>query len=155
MGMTHFISDYSDVETLLHLTNDHFMPSLETCMAMTIEKFQSAGGKTIAVSGGSHIGAVAMGYMNGLDAFISVVVTHPNCRKKGLASIAVSRFIEAAYQNGCGRVLLNVNAANANAIRLYHSLGFRDTTNIPRHTIPGHRFIEMAITIPRYANDLR
>jgi ribosomal protein S18 acetylase RimI-like enzyme len=68
--------------------------------------------------------AFALLGVRGADAWIGGMATAPPYRRRGLGRRVMAAALEAAAQRGCETVWLEVVAANAGAIALYHNLGF-------------------------------
>ena len=65
-------------------------------------------------------------YANARDPLIAFTMTHPEHRRRGLASNLLRRSIHALHHHdGCMRVFLHVTAANTDALALYEKLGFQ------------------------------
>ena len=76
-------------------------------------------GQLIAVAG-THVVSD-----NGCVAALGNVMTHPDWRGRGLASIATSAVVARLIDRGVSTIGLSVSRENAAAIRVYEKLGFK------------------------------
>jgi ribosomal protein S18 acetylase RimI-like enzyme len=58
------------------------------------------------------------------SSYITLIITSPNARKKGLGSCLVEYVLKITKQRGFKRCALEVRKENYVAIKLYESLGF-------------------------------
>lgn len=58
-------------------------------------------------------------------AAVGNILTHPGYRGRGLAARCLSAVVSALLSSGISTIVLNVEASNASAVRLYERLGFR------------------------------
>lgn len=63
-------------------------------------------------------------------AAIGNVATHPDWRGLGLSTRCTTRLLRALLRRRVSTLVLNVEAANETAVRLYRSLGFREHTRL-------------------------
>jgi len=61
---------------------------------------------------------------------IENVITHPDFRRRGLASAVIERAIETAQQADCYKVMLLSSISRTGAHALYEKLGFRRDTKV-------------------------
>lgn len=81
-------------------------------------------GGRLACVAGVHLASKEQGV-----AAIGNVFTHPDCRGRGFAARAVSAVANALQIKGIETIVLNVEATNSGAIRLYERLGFERYCN--------------------------
>ncbi|MEM0953845.1 MAG: ribosomal protein S18-alanine N-acetyltransferase [Pseudomonadota bacterium] len=60
------------------------------------------------------------------EATVLNVAVHPNVQRQGVGRALMQALVQRAHSNGVRRILLEVRASNAAAIRLYRSEGFVD-----------------------------
>lgn len=82
-----------------------------------------------AVAGGPPAGVVQQRYRHSVwtgseDAWLEDLYVTEEARGTGLGRALTGYAMERAQDRGCGRIQLDVNAANAPAKTLYESLGF-------------------------------
>jgi len=58
--------------------------------------------------------------------FLIEVITHPHCRRRGLARAGLQWVASRAQAQGFGTLALRVEARNSAALALYRAYGFRD-----------------------------
>ncbi len=63
-------------------------------------------------------------------AAIGNVATHPDWRGLGLSTRCTTRLLRALLRRRVSTIVLNVDAANTTAVRLYRALGFREHTRV-------------------------
>lgn len=61
------------------------------------------------------------------DAHLMTIATHPQYQKQGLASVLLKQFVRIAKEQGCTKMILEVNTQNHGALHLYHHFGFKQT----------------------------
>jgi ribosomal protein S18 acetylase RimI-like enzyme len=61
------------------------------------------------------------------DAWLEDVFVVEQARGEGAGRALVEECVERARSRGCGRIQLDTNETNQTALRLYESLGFRNT----------------------------
>lgn len=76
-------------------------------------------GRCLVAIGGTHVVAPSHGI-----AVLGGIFTHPDARRRGLATAITARLVEDLFARGCSTVVLNVTASNDQAIRVYERLGF-------------------------------
>ena len=77
----------------------------------------------IAEIDGVHVGYGGMWII--LDeAHITNICTHPNFRRRGIASMLLSKLMSIAASKGADRMTLEVRVSNVAAMKLYESMGF-------------------------------
>ncbi len=59
------------------------------------------------------------------EAELLLIVTAPDCRRRGIGGELLAHLLDEAGRAGCNRCLLEVRASNESAIRFYLSHGFR------------------------------
>jgi ribosomal protein S18 acetylase RimI-like enzyme len=72
-----------------------------------------------------QIASVAFGALHERMMCLQWVVTDPEQRQRGLSRATLSALLQRGREMGATAACLQVVAANASAIRLYESLGFR------------------------------
>jgi len=70
-------------------------------------------------------------------AVIGNVASHPDWRGVGLSRRCTTRLLRALLRRRVETIVLNVDAANATAIRLYRLLGFREHVRVYRGRVGG------------------
>jgi ribosomal protein S18 acetylase RimI-like enzyme len=86
------------------------------------------GATWIAEEDGRLIGFAIVEWANqssGINAYIQTIEVAPEARGQGIGSELLSRIEGSARLAGAGLIWLHVEAANAGAIRLYESQGYR------------------------------
>src|SRR5205085_1192179 len=78
----------------------------------------------VAEQDGAIVGFLAASNVAGESELLNMAVKD-NGKRQGIGSALVQHFIAASSAAGCARVLLEVRASNAAAIRLYEKHGFR------------------------------
>ena len=68
----------------------------------------------------------------GIDVSIGV----PELVGVGHGSAIVRQFADTLFDEGCPRVIIDPDPANARAIRAYEKAGFRPSTSAPPSTVP-------------------
>ncbi len=63
-------------------------------------------------------------HINDACYHLARIITHPQCRGKGVARRLCSQLVNTAWQRGGSQVSLNVYRSNDQAMALYQSLGF-------------------------------
>ena len=63
-------------------------------------------------------------WMDALDCLLEDLYVDGSARGNGLGAEMVAAAIDRARERGCGRIVLDVNEANAHALALYERLGF-------------------------------
>lgn len=80
-------------------------------------------------------------------AEIQRITTVPEHQSKGVATALVGEFFELAADNGVERILLEVRASNAIAIRLYVSAGFEQIDRRPAYYSDGEDALVFALDV--------
>jgi len=62
--------------------------------------------------------------------YIAHVLTYPSCRRKGCARALLKALLWQGRERGSRQAMLQVSTANQPALRLYESLGFRETQRV-------------------------
>jgi ribosomal protein S18 acetylase RimI-like enzyme len=73
----------------------------------------------LAAAAGTHLVSPTYGV-----AAVGNVLTHPDCRGRGYATVATSAVVAELLSRGIRDIVLNVNQKNATAIHVYERLGF-------------------------------
>lgn len=76
-------------------------------------------GRLVAVAG-VQVASPSLGV-----AAVGNILTHPDYRGRGLASRCLSSVVATLLADGISTIVLNVEASNTPAVRLYQRLGFR------------------------------
>lgn len=76
-------------------------------------------GRRLIAIGGTHVVVPSHGI-----AVLGGIFTHPDARRRGLATAITAQFVKDLFARGCSTVVLNVTASNDEAIRVYERLGF-------------------------------
>lgn len=92
---------------------------------------------------GVAVGAVAVD-----DADVEMVAVAPDQRRRGIARALTEALCTALFAHGVERVLLEVRAANAPAVQLYVSLGFREVARRTSYYGPGEDALVLARRAP-------
>lgn len=75
------------------------------------------------------------------------VVVHPVARRRGLATLLIVEGIAWGIERGAGRMLLEVDAANAPALACYERLGFATIAERRDYYAPGVHALVMERTL--------
>lgn len=76
-------------------------------------------GRRLVAIGGTHVVVPRHGI-----AVLGGIFTHPDARRRGLATAITARLVDDLFARGCSIVVLNVTASNDQAIRVYERRGF-------------------------------
>lgn len=76
-------------------------------------------GRRLVAIGGTHVVVPSHGI-----AVLGGIFTHPDARRRGLATAITARLADDLFARGCSTVVLSVTASNDQAIRVYERLGF-------------------------------
>jgi ribosomal protein S18 acetylase RimI-like enzyme len=82
----------------------------------------------VAQDGGNTVGLARLSQV-GPDAYVESVWTHPQHRRRGVASRLVRELIAAERPNGAGDIFVWVIQPNDPAFNLYKKLGFEETSD--------------------------
>ncbi len=110
--------------------------------AARVTELASSGGATLDVAAElartwarlwvarDHEGGEALGFLLAWDAADEVhlvdIVTHPNARRRGVATALLETLVAHATERQARMVLLEVRCSNEAALALYRRAGFRD-----------------------------
>lgn len=101
----------------------YLLPGTTMVLAHTDAAARDVVGTALYTTCGSCAGVPS--YVDDDDAFVYDVCTRPEYRGRGVARRLMTDAMRAARDGGARRVFLTVDPANATAIGLYASLGFR------------------------------
>ena len=79
----------------------------------------------VAVENEKVIGYVGSQTVLGETDMMNIAV-HPDCRKRGIATLLITHLVDALAQQGSHSLMLEVRESNENAISVYRKLGFMD-----------------------------
>jgi ribosomal protein S18 acetylase RimI-like enzyme len=146
-GAITFRSDAASCEqlaALLRRCDASFVPRLSSRveLAAYAHKIASHALRLEAWAGIEPVALLAM-YCNDLDsgiAYITSVSVVPGYARRGIASALVAQSIRRAHAAGMRRIVLEVDATNGAALRLYQKSGFEATSSGPA--------IRMSLNLP-------
>jgi GNAT superfamily N-acetyltransferase len=110
-------------------SDDSFLESVKRLIGRTDTEFWLGAGE----SGGSAQGICQLRFRHSVwtaaeDCWLEDLFVRGDARRGGVGRALVARALDRARERGCRRVELDTNEDNANAIRLYESLGFSTTS---------------------------
>lgn len=115
--------DQADLPALKHLyahyTGHHFSADLFAPFPQSLY-FGAYKGEHIIAAGGTHVIVPAQQF-----AVLGNILTAAEARRQGYATAITSALVAKLFEQGFSRVILNVFADNAGAIRIYQRLGFQ------------------------------
>ena len=79
----------------------------------------------VAVENEKVVGYVGSQTVLGETDMMNIAV-HPDCRKRGIATLLITHLVDALAQQGSHSLMLEVRESNENAISVYRKLGFMD-----------------------------
>eukprot|EP01130_Rhizamoeba_saxonica_P001114 TRINITY_DN10989_c0_g1_i1.p1 TRINITY_DN10989_c0_g1~~TRINITY_DN10989_c0_g1_i1.p1 ORF type:complete len:190 (-),score=30.76 TRINITY_DN10989_c0_g1_i1:25-522(-) len=96
----------------------------------------------LAMDGDKCIGAIVAKIARNtnndiIEGYIAMLAVHPDYRGRSLGTELVTRSIDSMKEHGCGEVILETEAINKGALRLYHNLGFIKETRFFRYYFNG------------------
>lgn len=83
----------------------------------------------------------AMGSLESNEYGISNIAIVPEFRNRGLGEVLIQEAVRQAQQERCSKLVLDVSASNAAAIRCYAKNGFAVTQKRPPFKVNGRQFI--------------
>lgn len=80
------------------------------------------------------VGTVLAGY-DGVRGWVQKVATHPDYRRRGIASLLMNTAEQALREAGCPKINLQTSADNASAIEFYKEAGYEleDRVSLSKH----------------------
>ncbi|MSP59112.1 MAG: ribosomal-protein-alanine N-acetyltransferase [Myxococcales bacterium] len=84
---------------------------------------------------GSPVRAFANYWLVRDEVHLLNVATHPDTRRRGLASVLLGHVIDFAWDAGCRYITLEARRSNQGAIRLYRKFGFRPVGIRPNYYV--------------------
>lgn len=99
---------------------------------------------------GKVIGAI-FGIINGTKSRVMAIAVDESFRKKGIATILISRFMAESVVKRVGTVTLEVRPTNPVAHRLYKKMGFVETAYLENHYSDGEPCVVMAAPAARFS----
>ncbi len=100
----------------------------------------------VAKIGGKVVGYCIFKRKNS-NFFIVSIAIHPLYRRKGIASLLLSKTIEECKKLGCRKIGLHVRTKNMPAIRLYKKFGFKIKKFIPSYYSDGESSYYMELPL--------
>jgi GNAT superfamily N-acetyltransferase len=115
----------------------YFLPKQPPELSWTQERWRRScvAGKWAVARAGDTIVGLAQLTPGGIGPHVESVWTHPDHRRRGIASALVSRLVELERNRGSRDVYVWVIEPNPAAMQLYLALGFRPTGE--RQLLPG------------------
>lgn len=93
--------------------------------------FAPASWVAVARDTGRLVGIVLASMVSASAGHITQVCVTPQLKGRGIGYELMRRSMRSLAESGSGRVSLTVTAANANAVRLYHAMGFAVRRQFP------------------------
>lgn len=103
------------------------------------------GSLLLARQGARAVGCVALRALSSVDCEMKRLYVRPAFRRHGLGRALVERIVAEAQRIGYRRMLLDSLPTMTDAMKLYRSIGFRDTAPYTQSPVPGTVFLEMRL----------